>query len=541
MKILDCTLRDGGYYTNWDFATSLVSDYLTAMAESGVDMVEMGLRNNPGKGFKGASFYTTDEYLNTLELPNGPAYGVMVDAKTILQSGKPVAATVDGLFRKASSTKLNFVRVACHFHEVSDAEEIVKSLKKLGYQVFVNLMQITERSTQEILHITERIAKWSELDGLYFADSLGSMGPMDVSEMTNIIRTHWNGPLGIHAHNNMGQALLNGFAGMDSGLTLIDATVTGMGRGAGNAETELLIAEMEIRGSQRYKVSPLVTLIFKYFEDMKAEYGWGQSLPYYLAARYKIHPTYVQEIFSSESYGTAEKLAALVNMPSHSGSVSYDGDTLKSMLRTPTLTRNVSSKKLRILQSLNLKETKKALIIANGPSSTKYSDAIKLFALRENVNVFSLNNGIDVLSDIVDVQIACSVKRKLSKDFFKVGKKIIGPPDRFTEEEMNLLDNDLIYEYPMSIAENEFKIGDAECIIPYDLTLAYALAAILSLGQKIVYLVGFDGYAERNIDQKNNSETFHLAQKKFPEIKIIALTPTTYPIDQQSIFSVIKT
>ena len=83
IKILDCTLRDGGYYNNWDFDTEVVESYLKAVATANIDFVELGLRNFSQVGFHGAFAYTTEDYINDMELPDGPVYGVMVDAKTI--------------------------------------------------------------------------------------------------------------------------------------------------------------------------------------------------------------------------------------------------------------------------------------------------------------------------------------------------------------------------------------------------------------------------------------------------------------------------
>lgn len=144
MNILDCTLRDGGYYNDWDFDSDVVEQYLTRIAESRIDYVELGLRNFPKQGFLGAFAYTTEDFLNSLELPDGPVYGVMVDAKTILESGFDISEAVDLLFSPASESKVSLVRVAAHFHEVETSGPIVARLKELGYTVGFNLMQAGE-------------------------------------------------------------------------------------------------------------------------------------------------------------------------------------------------------------------------------------------------------------------------------------------------------------------------------------------------------------------------------------------------------------
>ena len=130
MVVLDCTLRDGGYYNSWDFDTKVVQAYLRAMSDSGVDYVELGLRNFTKSGFLGAFAYTTEQYLASIDLPVGPKYGVMVDAKTLLQSGLEPVQAVDKLFVECNQSKIDLVRVAAHFHEVEYSGPIVKRLKE---------------------------------------------------------------------------------------------------------------------------------------------------------------------------------------------------------------------------------------------------------------------------------------------------------------------------------------------------------------------------------------------------------------------------
>lgn len=84
MNILDCTLRDGGYYNSWDFSQEVIEEYLEAMAAAGVNIVELGLRSLKNSGFKGASAYTTDDFINSLPIPDGLTVGVMVNASELV-------------------------------------------------------------------------------------------------------------------------------------------------------------------------------------------------------------------------------------------------------------------------------------------------------------------------------------------------------------------------------------------------------------------------------------------------------------------------
>ena len=143
IKMLDCTLRDGGYYNNWDFNSNVVKAYLNAMADAKVDYVELGLRQFKNQGFLGAHAYTTSEFLNRLDLPDGPTYGVMIDAKTILSAEGSHSENLDKLFLDASNEKIGLVRIAAHHAEVLDCKLIVEHLKRKGYMVGLNIMQIS--------------------------------------------------------------------------------------------------------------------------------------------------------------------------------------------------------------------------------------------------------------------------------------------------------------------------------------------------------------------------------------------------------------
>lgn len=124
MKILDCTLRDGGYYNDWDFDAELVKSYLNAVSGSGIEYVELGLRNFPKAGFLGPFAYSSESYLKTLNLPDGVTYGVMVDAKTVLSSPLSIEDAVDQLFCKETESCVSLVRIAAHFYEVEDSKKL---------------------------------------------------------------------------------------------------------------------------------------------------------------------------------------------------------------------------------------------------------------------------------------------------------------------------------------------------------------------------------------------------------------------------------
>ena len=144
LRVLDCTLRDGGYYNNWDFAPAVVRHYIEAVAAAGIDSVEIGFRFFTKDRFLGAHAYTTDAYLETLNLPASVEWGVMCNAADLVGYADGPAAAIDCLFQAASDSPIDLVRVAAHMTETAACEPAIRRLKALGYRVGFNLMQISE-------------------------------------------------------------------------------------------------------------------------------------------------------------------------------------------------------------------------------------------------------------------------------------------------------------------------------------------------------------------------------------------------------------
>ena len=131
MILLDCTLRDGGYYNNWDFDPVLIHDYLVAMDSLQIDFVEIGFRTLKNEGFKGAAAYSTDSFINKLSIPHGlvDKIGVMINGSEIANP-KNQKDHLEKLFNPKSNSPISLVRIACHIHEFNNCLPAAEWLKK---------------------------------------------------------------------------------------------------------------------------------------------------------------------------------------------------------------------------------------------------------------------------------------------------------------------------------------------------------------------------------------------------------------------------
>jgi len=534
-KILDCTLRDGGYYNNWDFSLEIVNEYLNSISRSKIEFVELGMRNFPKQGFLGAFAYTTEGFLNSLELPAGPVYGVMIDAKTLLDVDLPIEEAINKLFVPAKESKLGLVRVAAHFTDVGRSEPIVKHLKKLGYLVGYNLMQIVGKSSKDIIAKTRLIKKWGAVDVLYFADSLGNMRTRNVQEIVKALRVEWNGVLGIHTHNNMDKGLDNTLTAMKEGVTWLDCTITGMGRGAGNTQTERLLTVLDEKSS-KYNSKPIYELVIRYFEAMQKEYGWGSNLLYFLGAKYEVHPTYIQNLLSNTHYGIDEIVGAIDYLSKLDGATSYDDtifDTALSFFNNSSL--NVEGTD----SIVNIFRDKSVLVIANSPNTEKYARAIKQYISKANPIVVSINVSNYISNDYIDYYVVSHNSKFLSDapKYSQLNKPVILPKYRFTEKEICELANTSILDYGLEIVKNKLSAEGSYARIPYDNTSAYVIALLIEGQAEKIHVVGFDGYDRNDNRQQEMIETLNLYNGIKNRVELISLTPTSYPILKGSIYA----
>ena len=281
-KILDCTLRDGGYYTDWKFDTKLVRQLVKSLDSNNVDIIELGYKS-PVIG--GPYRKCNDGFINSIiDFKVEADLAFMIDVKDYVINNKINKSLIEDIIKPSSVFKV--CRVAAKYNEIHYIPEIVKILQNLGYDVICNLMAISKTLKEEVEAYTN-ITQNLNLKAIYIADSYGALYPKDVKHILQNKSIN-----GIHTHDNMGLAFANCLEAIDQGATYIDGTLTGMGRGVGNVTTEQLLTH---RGEIN---SDLLDCIDK-FNKMKKHYGWGTNALYHKAGKEHIHPLYMQDLNQS--------------------------------------------------------------------------------------------------------------------------------------------------------------------------------------------------------------------------------------------------
>ena len=528
--LLDCTLRDGGYYNNWDFPEEVVNLYLQAMSQANIDIVELGLRSLKNTSFNGASAYTTDEYLSTLHIPETISVAVMVNASELLQS-EDISDVLSKLFpNDAERSPASVVRIACHIHEFEKALPASNWLKDRGFYVGFNLMQIADRAEEEVVSLA-KVASGYPVDVLYFADSMGSMNPAQTKKIIEWIRQGWTGAMGIHTHDNMGLALSNTLEAFENGVTWLDSTITGMGRGPGNARTEEIIIEAEALDGRRSNIVPLMSLISSFFQPMKNDCGWGSNPYYYLAGKYGIHPTYIQMMQADSRYSEEDILSTIAHLRKEGGK-KFSLDTLDSAREF------YNSEGKGIWSPKELFDNREVLILGTGPSVSKHKAAIESFISKKNLVVIALNTQSAICQSKIDVRIACHPVRLLADcaKHVEFEQPLITPASMLPTDVYDSLSSKTLLDYGLTIAPKTFEFGENVCTLPNALVMSYALATLTAGNSENIYIAGFDGYGADDPRNNEMNSIFQLYLKSSGAKDIVSVTPSRYDVEKKSIY-----
>ena len=289
LKVLDCTVRDGGLVNNSRFSDDLVKAVYEASVESGIDYMEIGYQNSeeafPTKEY-GPWRHCREEDLRRVVGHHDPEktglkLAVMIDA-----GGK--SDWQHTLLPKADSV-ISLVRIACYAHQISEAAEMIDHAHRLGYETSLNLMAVSTAKEVEIDQVLE-IARKTHVDVVVVVDSNGALYREQVDHLITKYRRALEGTkkiVGIHAHNNLQLAFANTIEAIILGSNRVDATMFGFGRGAGNCPLELLLSFLR---NPKFRLRPVLSCIQEHILPMRQKLDWGPSIPYILTGSLNLHP-----------------------------------------------------------------------------------------------------------------------------------------------------------------------------------------------------------------------------------------------------------
>ncbi|MCX5772742.1 MAG: aldolase catalytic domain-containing protein [Candidatus Hydrogenedentes bacterium] len=280
IKVVDCTLRDGGLMNEWRFEKQMVKDTFHALAQAGIDYVEMGYRADK-KQFSpkdfGAWRFCDEADLREVAYECPTKISIMCD----------VGRTDYDAFLPASESIVKMVRVATYVKEIDKAIHLAKHVKSMGYEVSVNIMAVSHALEPDLDEALDELAA-TDFDVVYIVDSFGYFYSEQVHYLAEKYLSRLQGKqVGIHCHNNQQLAFANTIEGIIKGVNYLDGTIYGIGRAAGNCPLELLIGFLK---NPKFDVRPVLLLIEKYFLKLIKELRWGYEIPYAITGILNKHP-----------------------------------------------------------------------------------------------------------------------------------------------------------------------------------------------------------------------------------------------------------
>jgi 4-hydroxy 2-oxovalerate aldolase len=298
LKVLDCTIRDGGLINNHLFTDELVRAVYETCIAAGIDYMEIGYKNSE-------RLFTRDEF--------GPWKHCREDDMRRIVGDHDPQATGLKLSAMADATKsdwkeqvepadqsvLSMIRVAFYAHQVSEAVEMIQHAHEMGYETTANLMAVSNFSEDEIDTCLEQIRE-TPADVMVIVDSFGHLYRENIDKLYKKYAAALEGTgkeVGMHAHNNLELAFANTIEAIILGSNRVDATMYGLGRGAGNCRMELLLGFLR---NPKFDLRPIVKLLQTYFLDLREELEWGPLVPYNLTGQMNLHPRNAMEWRASD-------------------------------------------------------------------------------------------------------------------------------------------------------------------------------------------------------------------------------------------------
>lgn len=530
VTLLDCTLRDGGYYNDWDFSRPLIKRYVSAMAGARVPVVEIGFRTASSDTFLGPAAYAADSYLESLELPSGITYGVMVNAAELVDHADG-STVISSMFASAASSPVDLVRIAAHYRELDHLPSSIERLHSLGYRVGLNLMQIASRSPNEIEYFGHLAAKLG-VEVAYFADSFGGMQPAEVGAMVDALRASFGGPIGCHMHNNMSLGFANTMAAVEAGVSWVDSTVLGMGRGPGNAQTEYLAVELSRRGLADLVVAPLLPIVTEDFAELQRKYGWGASVYYFLSAAHNIHPTYIQEMTKDDRYSVDEIVSAVEGLKSADGATYSRARLEEASIDGGLLDPDGS------WDAAGWCDGRSVLIVGPGPEAVARREDIEAYIRMAEPVVVALNAIPPVDPSLVDLFAICHpIRAMIDADTIRGIAQRVAMPRAIQQRIGTSPAASNFLDYGIAVNDGGITINRTSCTSPRIAAFPYALAIATAGGAVEIQLTGFDGFGSSDPRQDEMEMLMQAFQAHATTPPLVALTPTSYRVIQRSIYA----
>lgn len=494
IKVLDCTLRDGGYINGWDFGKKSIEKIFQNLNKAKIDYIEIGFLKDGSNDIEKSLFDKVSDIEKYL-----PCENIYSKITAMIIFGQYDISKLP----PKKDCRVDAIRVTFKKNQLEEVFPTLEKIKNLGYELFVNPTNAEMYDENDMLNLIQKVNKLMPF-GFSIVDTNGVLKEKDLERLYSVIDKNLDKKiiLCFHSHNSLQLSFSNAqyLLKINKNRNLvIDSTVFGMGRGAGNLCSELLVQYLNDNYSADYEIVPILKIIDEYINPIFARTPWGYSVPYYLAAVNHCHPNYAKYMVDRQTVPVEIINKLLRKIPNEKKSI-YDSELIRQIyldnFSNVVNDENVVKKLAELILNKNI------LILAPGKSLIGEKEKINNYISIKNPFVISLNFIPDDYKE--DIVFVTNAKRFLALEDYS--KTIYA-----TSNIENLPDS--IYKLNYSSYLNHSKA--------FDNTVLMMLSLLIKIGVKEVSIAGLDGFSSIPSENYATNEYVNIADaKKFQEKNI---------------------
>lgn len=522
IKLLDCTLRDGGHVNQGRFGRSVIKSIISNLVKSKVDIIEVGFLWNYMTEDDVAKFHSINEVKALLPKNMGNTKLALMADGVDLSHLEPCDGTVE------------IIRLSFRKTEFEWAERMAGLLKEKGYKIYINPIHGSSFSDEEYLNIIKRVNQMKP-DGFSIVDTFGAMRQNDLGRIYYLVEHNLDKSieLGIHLHENLGlsyslvQYILKIVSPTRS--IIIDGSLYGMGKIPGNLCIEQVMDYLNNEYSMGYAIEPVYDAIDDYIMPIYEKVGWGYSVPYAISAQCGVHRTYAEYLVNKDRLHTKD-IRRLLNSIGDEYAEIFNKDYIESLYKQYMLVKYDDSVAITQLEK-KLKSFEKIIVIAPGSSLNNYTFKRSFLT---GACIITVNFMYD----------------KVPGNFFFFGNsKRLGYAADIDSSNMIITSNliDEVNNPGYIVSRNELSYHDD---LYCDDSTLMCLNLLKRCGIREVFIAGFDGFYgftkqennfyDHNLDRPDRDGDYdleirlHVLREAYKNLKINFLTPSLYEMEENS-------
>lgn len=496
--LLDCTLRDGGYINDWEFGHDKIKEIFQRLVSSGVEYIELGFLDER------RPFDINRTIMPDTESANKILAGVDKGNAIVLGMIDYGTCSIDNL-QPAKDTVIDGIRVIFKEYLMYEAMHFCKEIKALGYKVFAQMVSVTTYTDEKLKEYAE-LANSVMPYATSMVDTYGLLDDKKLLHIYNILDKYLDPSIkeGYHAHNNFQLGYSNCRAFLDCGTKrdiLVDGTIYGMGKSAGNAPIELLMKYMNENFSKHYDVFQILEAIDNAIMDIYQKQYWGYNMFFYIASTTGCHPNYVSYLMNKKSL-SVKQIMELLNSIVYEKKLMYDAKYAEELYINYQSINCDDRKAYNELKGIV--NNRNVLLIGPGSNIQIEKNKVLEYINRNNPLIISVNYA----------------PSELKTDYIFLSKS-----KRYTQL-LNDLDNNVNENAEIIATSNVTKTsGRFKYVLNYsslidtnteiiDNSLVMLLKALMKMRVSNVALAGFDGYSKERDNHFNINREYSFVKEK---------------------------